>query len=617
MWRYAWLVAAMALLAAAVGYVIAPLLPTRYAATARLYIRPLAASGVRIDPELQARNEAERVTADVVLSAAATALGLPDEGPLRGSITAVVIPELLIIRITGRSGDPERAADITNAVARAYEQLVAAEAQLAADTIQAQLAGLEQQLVATVASIDAQIQSLSDTATAQLPAVDARINEIRQAALAVGAQEPIVVQRWQVTERILATDPVYQDLLLQRRALANMQDPRIEALEAERQAVHVELLDVRTTTARAVADARLAGSQLAAVEEAGVPEQALGPSRTVAALLAGFMGMVLGSILAWRLAERRPRVLHRFEPATVLDIAFLGDIPRFGGVLRRSATPVKDRPESPAAEAFHYSVSLVMAALRQRVHGNLATSGTTEPRPRAHGPDGEVVIILGLVPGSGATVVALNLALAAAQRGRRVVLVDGDLRSRHLTVHAGCDGVPGLADGSPGGAPPRQHPSDPRLSFVPTGHVPEDPVSFFDSRAYGRSMRHVSENQDVVVMDVPPLLTCVDGLVASSGVAGIVLVVNRRLPVEALRDAQSRLEGTSAPVLGYVFNGRSKNLKGRAARTRLSAEDRRWLQTRRERPAEPFAENGHTASWSVELPREQTPGDASTRRRGA
>jgi len=167
------------------------------------------------------------------------------------------------------------------------------------------------------------------------------------------------------------------------------------------------------------------------------------------------------------------------------------------------------------------------------------------------------VLITSAIPGEGKTSTAANLAIVLARNGRRVLVVDGDLREPDIHTVLGVPSQPGLSEVLTGEASVEQalRCIDPfGLYCMPAGHPRSNPVPLLESTAM-RSTLAVAEGAfEWVIIDSPPLNPFADAHCIASMADGVLLVVRWGVtPREELDHALTALKGT--PLLGLVLNG--------------------------------------------------------------
>ncbi|MBC8448015.1 MAG: CpsD/CapB family tyrosine-protein kinase [Chloroflexi bacterium] len=193
-------------------------------------------------------------------------------------------------------------------------------------------------------------------------------------------------------------------------------------------------------------------------------------------------------------------------------------------------------PRSAVAEAYRrLRTNLEFASLDEPLRTLLVTSA---------GPDAEKSTMLA------------NLAVSIAQAGRRVILVDSDLRQPRLHDVFGLDNQEGLttAVGQASGDVPLQQSGVNGLRVLTAGPLPDVPVDLIASPAMETLIATLSEQADIVLFNAPPVVTVTDAAVLASKVDGVLLLVNagctRR---EYAQRAKAMLERVHARLLGAVL----------------------------------------------------------------
>jgi capsular exopolysaccharide synthesis family protein len=168
------------------------------------------------------------------------------------------------------------------------------------------------------------------------------------------------------------------------------------------------------------------------------------------------------------------------------------------------------------------------------------------------------LVISSAFPGEGKTLITLNLALCYAQlRGMRVLLVDGDLRTRGLSALLGCTGGPGVAGILEGSAQPEQAvvaTDVPNLYVLETGTPSASPPELFSGSRWKEFIGWASESFKLILVDSPPVLPLADFELITAG-CGAVLVVVRALQTqrEVLQRAVKAVD--SKKLRGVILNG--------------------------------------------------------------
>lgn len=194
-------------------------------------------------------------------------------------------------------------------------------------------------------------------------------------------------------------------------------------------------------------------------------------------------------------------------------------------------------PTSPASEAYRsLAVSLQFAAREQAPRSILVTSPG----------DGE-----------GTSTTVANLAVAYAQMGRRVILVDAHLRRPALHHLFGVDNSSGLTTWlMDGGLLPVQETEIEGVHLLPSGPVPANAAEVLGSPRLGELLERLVDAADLVLVDSAPCATLADTALIAPWVDGVVLAIGAgRTRRERARQAQEHLQQVHAVVLGAVLVG--------------------------------------------------------------
>ena len=169
------------------------------------------------------------------------------------------------------------------------------------------------------------------------------------------------------------------------------------------------------------------------------------------------------------------------------------------------------------------------------------------------------VLITGATPGVGKSFVSGNFAVIMAQAGKRVLLIDADLRKGHLQKAFGLPRKGGLADVLAGDMTPEQaiHAQVvPNLDVLTTGAYPFNPANMMLSSTLGELLNDFSERYDLVVIDSPPVLVAADAAAVAAHAGAVLLVARDNLTqLGELNESVKRLAHAGQQVNGVVFNG--------------------------------------------------------------
>jgi len=169
-----------------------------------------------------------------------------------------------------------------------------------------------------------------------------------------------------------------------------------------------------------------------------------------------------------------------------------------------------------------------------------------------------VFTVTSSVSAEGKTTTATNLATMLARAGRRILLLEGDLRRPHMHHLLDVDPSVGLTTVLAGRVRMEEAVQDsgvPGLEVLTSGELPQDPAELLQSRAMAELIRRAREVYDVVVVDAPPLLPVTDAaLLAALSDGALVVVRQGKTKREQLQLATKRLRAVGGRALGVVLN---------------------------------------------------------------
>ncbi|MEI7443663.1 MAG: hypothetical protein WCK28_02135, partial [Burkholderiales bacterium] len=173
---------------------------------------------------------------------------------------------------------------------------------------------------------------------------------------------------------------------------------------------------------------------------------------------------------------------------------------------------------------------------------------------------GRVIALVSPAAAEGRSWLAANLAASFAQRGRRTVLVDADLRAPRQHRLFGVDGRDGLVSALAGRSDePLLHavPAVPHLDVLCAGSRPANPQELLSHESFGRMVQSIAAGSDTVILDTPAAGPVSDYVFAAAAADAVLIVARRdRTRLSALRELAARLAELGRPAVGVVYNER-------------------------------------------------------------
>ncbi|MGA8891060.1 MAG: polysaccharide biosynthesis tyrosine autokinase [Anaeromyxobacteraceae bacterium] len=279
------------------------------------------------------------------------------------------------------------------------------------------------------------------------------------------------------------------------------------------------------------------------------PETPTSPRKGQSAAIALAGGLLLGIVLAFA-----RKALHQglVDPA---------EAERATGLAVRASVPHSDRQGALERERKlgKHSATAVLAAVdpTDMAAESLRALRTSLQFALMESPN-NVIAIGGPRPGVGKSFITINLARVFSDAGKRVLLLDADLRKGSLHGYLGIHRTPGLAEvisGEVSVADALHRTELPGIDFVARGSSPSNPSELLGSDRFRLLVADLSRSYDIVLIDLPPILAVTDAALVGR-VAGVNLLVLRSSwhPVREIQAAVRAYAENGVRLSGLVFN---------------------------------------------------------------
>jgi tyrosine-protein kinase Etk/Wzc len=386
---------------------------------------------------------------------------------------------------------------------------------------------------------------------------------LQQAAAARTRRLDLQQRKTELMTRFTEDHPIVAGLNRQRREVENeiaAVDKRIRGLpelEQDEQRlvrdikVNTDLYTALSNTAqqlRLISVGRVSNVRL--IDAPMAPERPLKPNRPLIVALAAVSGLFLGVLLAFlRKAVQGgiddPAKIERLLGARVVY-----------ATIPHSNNQDKLMRKARSDESGHLPV-LAQAMPEDSAVESLRSFRAALLYSMPHFKN-NIVMFAGPGRGLGKSFVTVNFAAVMAASGKRVLLIDGDLRNGHLHRYFGVSREQGLSKAIAGSIPVEHviHRNVmENLDFIPTGALPPNRSEFLLHLNFGNLLETVSAEYDLVLIDPPPILSVADSLIIGSHAGAVFILARGGVTTEAdITESIKRLNHAGISPQGVVFN---------------------------------------------------------------
>jgi len=289
------------------------------------------------------------------------------------------------------------------------------------------------------------------------------------------------------------------------------------------------------------------------IDQPTLPRQPIDPKIPRKLAMALFLGLGMGFGLALLREYTDNTIKSADEVEKMLGAPLLGSVPTIAAK-SRSNGELSDK----AMTAMYRSQLISTLKPRDPVGENYRTLRTNLQFANV---DEEItsLLVTSSMPGEGKTLTSANLAIAFAELGKSVLLIDGDMRKPIQHQVFGVTRDPGLSDCAVRSLALEQaiRPTQtPKLKLMPAGTLPPNPVELIASQRMTDLLQQLQRIFDLLIIDSPPVGVVTDPLLWSTHVKNVLLVFRfAETNHKNGREALAALNRSKAHVLGVILNG--------------------------------------------------------------
>ncbi len=171
----------------------------------------------------------------------------------------------------------------------------------------------------------------------------------------------------------------------------------------------------------------------------------------------------------------------------------------------------------------------------------------------------KVIGVTSALRGEGKSTTSMNVSYSLAEAGKKVLLIEADMRLPVIASAMEITRAPGLSHAIAGinEIPEAIHPSGiiENLDVIPAGEIPPNPSEMLSSKRMEKLVETLSEQYDYIIIDLPPVSVVSDSLAVARLLSGMVVVVRLNYcDKHALNDSIRQLQYTNVKILGFVLN---------------------------------------------------------------
>ena len=447
--------------------------------------------------------------------------------------------------------------EVLNAYVRQNVEYRSAEAESTLKFLELQLPELKRQLDTAEAAYNNYRQTRGS--------IDLTMETQSMLTSVVKVDQDIVIlqqKRDELRQRFTAEHPQVQAIdsqIARLRALRGTLDKDVSRLPDTQQtalrlhrdvevstALYTNLLNsaqqLRVARAGTVGDVRV-------IDDAVTAQYPIAPRKALIVLLSGVLGGLASLGLVWAIRALRVVVEDPDAIERQLSLPVYATVPESKAEAELDRRVKRGKGSGELLATSHPDDNAVesLRSLRTTLHFALL------------GADRGSVLITGPAPDVGKSFISKNLGAVLAQSGKRVIVVDADMRKGHIHKEFGLPRTGGVSDFVTGKATLESIVRQTTLSglaIVTTGQIPPNPSELLMHERFAAMLHSLEQQCDVLIVDAPPVLAVSDAAIIGRLTGATLMVVRAgRHPMGELEQAVKRLAQGGVDVKGFVFNG--------------------------------------------------------------
>ena len=345
--------------------------------------------------------------------------------------------------------------------------------------------------------------------------------------------ERLKAKRGQFDNRVASLPATQQTVLRLQRDVEVSNKLYIELLNSAQQ--------LRVSKAGTVGDSRI-------IDSAVVASEPISPKGALILAVSLLMGLLFSVVLIWVMRSLRVMVEDPDKIEKQLGLPVYATIPhsKIEVTLARDIKSGKRKGELLAIDYPDEIAVESLRSLRTTIHFALLDA------------DKGSLLITGPSPGIGKSFISKNLGAVLAQSGKRVAIVDADLRKGH--IHREFDmkreiGVSEFVSGTASLSEIVKLSTVPNLSVITTGQRPPNPSELLMHPNFAELLEQLGGLFDILIVDAPPILAVSDAAIIGRHTGATLMVARAgKHPIREIEQAVKRLAQSGVQVKGFVFN---------------------------------------------------------------